>query len=339
MNPEFSRNFEANTLADLTDEALGELLSLELGSKAETFIRDTLFTPVLDLLARPKKNLRAKLTELGVLASDGISSGDVALAYEVIEAVHGGSLIVDDIEDGSHFRRGKPTLHEHYGVPVALNAGNWLYFWPLELIRRMGLNPQDELSLYRLYHRTLLRAHFGQALDVGVSVKSLPEEKLYPVCLAALELKSGTLSAFAIGMGAIVGGASAERLADLLKFGHRFGVALQMLDDIGNFLGQKDPQKKWEDLMLSRPTWIWACLGQEHDSKRLESFKLAVGMLPQEELLKAWMKENSDWVCEAQKSARNFLRESVAGVRKTIGNSKATAILNEIESELLGAYA
>lgn len=30
--------------------------------------------------------------------------------------------------------RGKPALHIRYGLPTALNAGNWLYLWPAQLI-------------------------------------------------------------------------------------------------------------------------------------------------------------------------------------------------------------
>lgn len=41
------------------------------------------------------------------------------------------SLIVDDIEDDSDFRRGKPCLHKIYGEDIAINAGNSVYFIPI----------------------------------------------------------------------------------------------------------------------------------------------------------------------------------------------------------------
>jgi geranylgeranyl diphosphate synthase type I len=40
------------------------------------------------------------------------------------EVVHNGTLVVDDIEDDSKVRRGKPCVHLTYGVDVAINAGN-----------------------------------------------------------------------------------------------------------------------------------------------------------------------------------------------------------------------
>jgi geranylgeranyl pyrophosphate synthase len=42
----------------------------------------------------------------------------------ITEIVHNGTLIIDDIEDNSDFRRGKPCLHKMVGVDVAVNAGN-----------------------------------------------------------------------------------------------------------------------------------------------------------------------------------------------------------------------
>ena len=64
-------------------------------------------------------------------------------------------------------RRGKLALHIRYGLPMALNAGNWLYFWPFELIRTLELPSETTLSVYEYYHRTRLRAYFGQATLLG----------------------------------------------------------------------------------------------------------------------------------------------------------------------------
>ena len=38
--------------------------------------------------------------------------------------LHNAFLVHDDIEDGSDFRRGTPTMHRRAGVAVALNAGD-----------------------------------------------------------------------------------------------------------------------------------------------------------------------------------------------------------------------
>ena len=45
------------------------------------------------------------------------------------------SLIIDDIEDGSDFRRKKECIHKIYGIDIAVNAGNSMYYIPLMIIK------------------------------------------------------------------------------------------------------------------------------------------------------------------------------------------------------------
>ena len=91
-------------------------------------------------------------------------------AARLLESLHAGSLVVDDIQDDSLFRRGKATLHRLYGVGRALNVGNWLYFDSLDSISQWNLPASTEVEIWRLCHRALNRAHFGQGLDLGVAI-------------------------------------------------------------------------------------------------------------------------------------------------------------------------
>src|SRR5712671_2477311 len=51
---------------------------------------------------------------------------DVRKIAVAVECFHKASLIHDDIEDGDEERYGEKTLHQEYGVPVALNVGDLL---------------------------------------------------------------------------------------------------------------------------------------------------------------------------------------------------------------------
>lgn len=42
----------------------------------------------------------------------------------ITEIIHNGTLVIDDIEDNSEVRRGKPCLHLVYRPDVAINVGN-----------------------------------------------------------------------------------------------------------------------------------------------------------------------------------------------------------------------
>src|SRR5262245_53682692 len=95
-----------------------------------------LLDPVREFLNRPSKAIRGRLAEVGYRLASG-TDGELSdeakrlclLCSNAVESIHAGSLVIDDIQDGSVLRRGAPTLHREIGVPLALNAGNWLYFW------------------------------------------------------------------------------------------------------------------------------------------------------------------------------------------------------------------
>lgn len=294
---------------------LGRLLGLQSGAAIEDLIGPALLDPVKNITDRPGKRIRAQLVQAGFeLAASFNSSAPLFRRHcrrvaEIIEFIHAGSLVVDDIQDGSKMRRGKPALHRQYGLPVALNAGNWLYFWPFELIRAIGLPKDKEITLYRAYHQTLLRAHFGQALDVGVKIDSLEQGRIADVCVSAIELKTGALAGFAFASGGILAGASEGLLAKMSDFGNGFGVALQMFDDLGNLSERAEPVKRFEDLSLRRPSWVWACAARHFPRPAFLRFVAAVERLPETQYLEDWLAKN-DLVSLGRKQAHEYF-ESV----------------------------
>ena len=53
----------------------------------------------------------------------------VIVSATALELFHNAFLVHDDVEDGSEFRRGKITLFQSHGVPVAVNVGGMqIYF-------------------------------------------------------------------------------------------------------------------------------------------------------------------------------------------------------------------
>ncbi|NIO10918.1 MAG: hypothetical protein GTO40_24090 [Deltaproteobacteria bacterium] len=307
------------------DSQLEDLLGLRTGSLPFHLMGPVLLEPIRYLTECPGKKIRGHLVRLGyeLARSDRpITPADrkrCRLGAEVLELIHAGSLVADDIEDGSKERRGQPALHHKFGLPVALNAGNWLYFWPFQLVREMDLSPENELFVYRLYHRTMLRAHFGQALDVGLNIDSLDQGQIPAVCLASMELKTGALTSFALVMGGLLGGASDRLLTLLDEFGHRFGILLQMFDDLGNVQGRRDPAKRYEDLILQRPSWVWACVAENYPKEAFDEFAVAVGRLPDERLLGEWIDRFAfQWT--AKRQAENYLEKISAELKTAIGN-------------------
>lgn len=225
----------------------------------------SLLGPLRDFLARPAKSLRAELVE-AVWRMSGATGPVSEILSAIVELVHAGSLIIDDIEDEATERRGRPALHLVCGLPLALNAGNWLWFWSEQLIEQLDLDPERELGVRRCLTQTLLRCHHGQALDLATRVTELPQRQIPSLVTAVTELKTGALMEFAARLTALVAAARPERVERLADCGKRIGMVLQMLDDLGSVVSEKRWNKGQEDLVGACPTWPWAWLATDLDA-------------------------------------------------------------------------
>ena len=221
-----------------------------------------------DILGRPSRQFRARLCGLAWQLADGAGALPGVLAA-LVEIVHAGSLVVDDIEDGSRVRRGGPSIHVAHGTPRALNTGNWMYFWALDLIDDLaGASPATQNQLRRALTRTMHDCHLGQALDVSIPVGLLPRGLVYRTVATSTILKTGALMEFAARGAALAAEADGKRVEALARFGRRLGLGLQMLDDFGNLTApasDSEGSKALEDLRGGRPTWPWALAAQELD--------------------------------------------------------------------------
>lgn len=248
---------------------LKKLLEAENLDFVKKIMEDCLTTPLSDIFSRPKKNIRPLLVSLGQkLGTDKQANQEslevpLKIASEIIEAIHTGSLIVDDIQDGSLTRRNTQTLHLKYGLPKALNAGNWLYFWALKKIEELPSSPLNKLDLTRACINLMAKAHLGQAIDLGTPLEEIPQAEVENVCKSSMYLKTSTLMNLALTLGASLN--QDVSFSDELKFlGNKLGLVLQIYDDIGNYLNSapENHDKYLEDLRLRRPGHVWAQASQ-----------------------------------------------------------------------------
>lgn len=330
-------------LAELLDEQFSDAsLQVLLGPDEPVpweLWETSLYGPLADFVARPGKELRARLVDAGWSIAGGRGSAPVELVG-IVEALHAGSLIVDDIEDGSAYRRGAPVLHGVWGLPRALNAGCWMYFWPDALLDRMRLAPALELALRRRIGSTLMACHAGQALDLGVRVFDLDAADVPRVVRASARLKTGSLTELAATLGAIAAGARSELSSAIASFGRELGVGLQMLDDLGGLTSEKRCHKGHEDLVLARATWPWAWLATEpgapgfDELSRLSREVHARATHP-EQLAEALRERLGP---EPQLRPRRHLEQAHARLESTCGKTPASAALARALEEMESAY-
>jgi len=240
-----------------------------------------LIGPTTEYLSRPGKCFRGRLVSLAWSLAGREEELPATLPL-MVELLHVGSLIVDDIEDGSLQRRGKAALHRLIGVPSALNIGNWLYFWALGLLADMELAPKIELESQRLCLDAVRVCHEGQALDLAARIDDLHPSEVISVCRAISESKTGALMGMAAELGATAGGANEELRNVIRTFGVQLGVGLQMQNDLSELTGAAGPIKHPEDLIHGRITWPWAWAAErlsatKFDALQVRGAKLAVG--------------------------------------------------------------
>ncbi|MFM2153451.1 MAG: hypothetical protein RL199_1886 [Pseudomonadota bacterium] len=248
-----------------TPRALVDLLGDEAGAVPPRVWRTAFHEPAATFLAEPGKGFRSALVALGWEAGGGTAGACPEALSVVLEWLHAGSLIIDDIEDGSRTRRGRPALHVSHGLPIALNTGNTLYFQAQLLLEHAPLPIDVRGALQSELVSTMVRCHHGQALDLAATVEMLSQHELPGVVRATTALKTGALARLAAFFGARAAGATPQRLEAVARFGHELGVALQMLDDLGSLLSPRRRDKAVEDLVGGHPTWVWAWLAETVD--------------------------------------------------------------------------
>src|SRR5439155_27098748 len=95
------------------------------------------YGPLYDLLAdyrfREGKGLRPAILFAACRAAGGRTE-QALLSATALELFHNAFLVHDDVEDGSQFRRGRVTLLEEHGAPVAINVGDATNVLALELL-------------------------------------------------------------------------------------------------------------------------------------------------------------------------------------------------------------
>lgn len=69
----------------------------------------------------------------------------------LIEMLHTGSLIIDDIEDQSLSRRNMPCAHLVHGLEKSINSANLMYFFPFKKILNGNYSDIQKSKLIEIY--------------------------------------------------------------------------------------------------------------------------------------------------------------------------------------------
>jgi farnesyl diphosphate synthase len=179
-----------------------------------------------------------RVRPLLVFAAGDLSGADPArleIAACAVEMIHAYSLVHDDMPcmDNDVLRRGKPTVHVEYDEATALLVGDALQTLAFQLLAEnmkdgdARIDPSRQLEMVR----TLALASGsrgmagGQAIDLESTGKPLTQTELEFMHVR----KTGALISAAVKLGALCGGPCP---AALEQYGHRVGLAFQVVDDV-----------------------------------------------------------------------------------------------------------
>ena len=187
--------------------------------------------PFYDLFERGGKRIRPIITCLTYQALGG--KNPEIYKYSIIpEIIHAGTLIIDDIQDNSNFRRGKETIHIKYGTNLAINNGNFNYFFPQLILKNANISNSQKVKIYNVIAEEMTKIHIGQGMDI------LWTRKNYDVSiddyLQMCAYKTGALFSIAAKIGAILTDANQDIIDQLGDVAYSIGTAFQIQDDILN---------------------------------------------------------------------------------------------------------
>ncbi len=207
-----------------------DLQSVESALRAAATTEDDFLTEVAShLIPAGGKRLRPAFVIAAALCLDPKGDQSERLTDEMVrggvavELVHLGSLYHDDVMDEAETRRGIEAVNHRWGNLTAILAGDFLLAKASELAASLGTEVAELLAA------TIGHLCEGQVRELQLIYDINRNEEQY---LQAISGKTAELYATSCRIGGIVGGAERAVVDQLTEFGHAYGMAFQVVDDI-----------------------------------------------------------------------------------------------------------
>ncbi len=195
-----------------------------------------------------------------------------------IETFHKASLVHDDIEDDDGYRYGQATLHRAYGIPTAINVGDYLIGLGYRLVSRETpvLGAEVVADILGQLSDAHLRLSQGQGAELtwrdGANKLISVEESL-----EIYALKTAPAFEAALHAGFRLACPLNENAQWISAFTRHLGIAFQILNDLKDW--REDASNKVHpggDVFGGRPTVLWAtALATLPETERAELESLA----------------------------------------------------------------
>jgi octaprenyl-diphosphate synthase len=176
------------------------------------------------LLSAKGKRLRPTLVLLAAELGGSSLRADRVTAAAVVELIHLATLVHDDAIDGSHLRRGIPTVNKLWSDCVSILAGDYVYSKVFSVLAEAKL-----FGAMGILARSTNEMTVGEMMQVEKKADLATSENDY---MSIVDGKTASLIAAACEIGAMVGGCHDGKAEAFASFGRQLGLAFQIGDDI-----------------------------------------------------------------------------------------------------------
>jgi len=223
-------------LSKYRDLTLGGLLSAVPQREPQLH----LYAPLSAYLARTGKGIRPALC-LATCRAFGGDVDDALPSARAIEMLHNAFLVHDDIEDESDLRRGLPTLHAEYGVPIAVNAGDMLTALSAKILRDNlpSLGLPLTWRVYDEFEHLMQESLEGQAMELGWVRDNRCDVTDQDYLRMVLKKTCWYSFIHPCRIGAMIATRDGIDLDRFNRFGCYLGTAFQIQDDLLNLTGDE----------------------------------------------------------------------------------------------------
>lgn len=175
------------------------------------------------------KRIRPMLALLSAGACGRRDDEEAVKVAAIVELLHNATLLHDDVVDGSHLRRGVPTMFSLLGGGPAVLLGD---YWLSKAVEAILSTKKDHDALIRIFSGTISDLTNGELLQMEKAESCDTTEEDY---LRIIYYKTASLFEAAARSAAIAVGAPAPYVESLAKYGSAVGSAFQIKDDIFDY--------------------------------------------------------------------------------------------------------
>jgi geranylgeranyl pyrophosphate synthase len=185
---------------------------------------------------------RALFVKLGCEAVGG-DYETILNAMASVELRYASGTAIDDVFDANDERMGKASMPEMYGQNPALSLGAILKSLSsmalLSNFETVKINPQSFIDIAFKDELTHYQVYLGQLADLKSEHLSIDEitDSYY---LDMIKNSTGVDSGYCFELGCLLGGGSKEQQKAFYEFGVAVGTALQIRDDLLDYINNRD---------------------------------------------------------------------------------------------------